>query len=122
MAPKLINRGSRTPGLARGCHIDGRNGIIFGDNVWVGPHVKIISMNHNICSYKKYIKERPIKIGINCWIGAGAIILPGIELGDHTIVGAGAVVTKSFPDSDQIIAGNPAFVVKKIGAYETEKG
>lgn len=116
-APDLILRGSRTPGLAQGCHIDGRNGIIFGENVWVGPHVKIISMNHDTCSYNGYIKTSPIKIGDNCWIGAGAIILPAVELGDHTIVGAGAVVTKSFPGTDQIIAGNPAKIVKKLLPY-----
>jgi acetyltransferase-like isoleucine patch superfamily enzyme len=118
IAPDRIERGSRTPGLSRGCHIDGRNGIIFGKNVWVGPHVKIISMNHDPCSYTKYIKTQPIRIGDNCWIGAGAIILPAVELGSHTIVGAGAVVTKSFPDADQVIAGNPAKIIKKIATYD----
>ena len=115
--PEKIVRGSRTPGLSRGCHIDGRNGIIFGNNVWIGPHVKIISMNHHPCDYNEYIKESPISIGDNCWIGAGAIILPGVELGNHSIVGAGSIVTKSFPESDQVIAGNPAKIVKNISHY-----
>lgn len=116
-APERIQRGSRTPGLSCGCHIDGRNGIIFGNNVWVGPHVKIISMNHHPCDYNEYIKVAPVRIGDNCWIGAGAIILPSVVLGNHTIVGAGAVVTKSFQSEDQIIAGNPAKLIKKIGSY-----
>lgn len=116
-APEKIVRGTRTPGLSRGCHIDGRNGIIFGNNVWIGPHVKIISMNHHPCDYNRYIEESAIVIGDNCWIGAGAIILPGVNLGAHTIVGAGSIVTKSFPGSDQVVAGNPASFVKNIDAY-----
>lgn len=117
IAPEMIERGSRTPGLARGCHIDGRNGIVFGKNVWVGPHVKIISMNHDPCCYNKYIKAASIRIGDNCWIGAGAVILPSVTLGNHTIIGAGSVVAKSFPKSDQIVAGNPAQIIRKISQY-----
>jgi len=116
-APHNITIGTRTPGLSKNCHIDGRNRIFFGKNVWVGPNVKIISMNHNVNDYTKYIKAKPIKIGNNCWIGANAIILPEVELGEHTVVAAGAIVTKSFLEGNQIIAGNPAKVVKKITVY-----
>ena len=118
-SPQKIHRGTRTPGLSPGCHIDGRNGIFFEENVWVGPNVKIISMNHNICRYDKYIKEEPVRIGKNCWIGAGSIILPGVELGEHTVVGAGAVVTKKFTGSNQLIAGNPARFIKRIKPYDS---
>jgi len=117
MCPKKIQRGTRTPGHAKGCHIDGRNGIRFGKNVWIGPHVCIISQNHDVCDLHKHVKEKGIIIGDNCWIGAGAIILPGVELGEHTIVGAGSVVTHSFLDGDEVIAGNPAKVIKKIDHY-----
>jgi acetyltransferase-like isoleucine patch superfamily enzyme len=120
MAPDQIVRGTRTPGLARGCHIDGRNGIIFGKNVWIGPHVCIISQNHDIVNYRRYIKQDSIIISDNCWIGAGAVILPGVYLGNHTIVGAGAVVTKSFPEGNCVIAGNPAKVKKKVGLYNPD--
>jgi len=118
LAPEKIERGTRTPGLAMGCHIDGRNGIIIGKNVWIGPHVCIISQNHDTADYRRYIEQPSIIIGDNCWIGAGAIILPGVHLGNHTIVGAGAVVTKSFPDENCIVAGNPAKVKKTIGRYK----
>jgi len=120
IAPEKIERGTRTPGLSMGCHIDGRNRIIFGKNVWIGPHVCIISQNHDIANYRRYIKQSSIIISDNCWIGAGAIILPGVYLGNHTIVGAGAVVTKSFPDENCIVAGNPAMVIKKIGQYNPD--
>lgn len=113
-----ITRGTRTPGLSHGCHIDGRNGIVFGANVWVGPHVAIISMNHDVNDYCKYIKDEPIVIGDDCWFGAKSVILPGVRLGKHTIVAAGSVVAKSFPEGDQVLAGSPARVVKKLPPYE----
>ena len=116
--PQRINRGTRFPGLSMGCHIDGRNGINFGENVWVGPRVSIISMNHDLDDYHKYIKASPIEIGDNCWLAANAVILPGVTLGSHTIVAAGAVVSRSFPDGDQVLAGVPAKIVKKLDQYK----
>ena len=120
IAPEKIERGTRTPGLTMGCHIDGRNGIIFGKNVWIGPHVCIISQNHDTADYRRFIKQPGIVISDDCWIGAGAIILPGVHLAKHTIVGAGAVVTKSFSDENCVVAGNPAKVIKKIGRYNSK--
>jgi len=115
---KNIRRGTRFPGLSPRCHLDARNGIELGQNVWIGPNVSIISMNHDVLDYNSYVRAEPIRIGNDCWVGAGAIILPEVELGDHTVVAAGAVVTKSFSDGDQIIGGCPARVLKKIGPYE----
>jgi|SRR5690606_1068039 len=112
-----IDRGSRCPGLSMGCHIDGRNGIRFGRNVWIGPRVSIISMNHDPYDYHQYVTCGPIVIRDNCWIGANAVILPEVELGNHTIVAAGAVVTKSFKEGNQVLAGVPARVVKKLDEY-----
>jgi acetyltransferase-like isoleucine patch superfamily enzyme len=80
----------------------------------------MISQNHDTTNYRRYIKQASIIISDNCWIGAGAIILPGVHLGNHTIVAAGAVVTKSFSDENCILAGNPALVRKKIGRYEPD--
>ena len=120
IAPEKIERGTRTPGLAMGCHIDGRNGIIFGENVWIGPHVCIISQNHDTANYRRFIKQPSIIISDNCWIGASAIILPGVHLANHTIVAAGAVVTKSFSDENCIVVGNPAKVKKTIGQYKPD--
>ena len=112
-----IQPGSRCPGLSPGCYLDGRNGIIIGKNVWIGPNVSLISMNHNTNNYEKYIKDPPIIIGNNCWIGASVIILPGVKLGNHVVVGAGSVVTKSFLDTNILVAGNPAKKIKSLGDY-----
>jgi acetyltransferase-like isoleucine patch superfamily enzyme len=112
-----IQRGTKYPGYAKGCYIDGRNGIVFEENVITGPHVSIISQNHNLSDFNTYLEGKPILIRKNSWLSARCIILPEVELGEHTIVAAGAVVTKSFPEGNQIIGGNPAKVIKKIGVY-----
>ena len=105
------------PGIMKGCYITGKGGIIIGDYTQIAPNVIIVSANHDVYDSRKYICEQ-IKIGKYCWIGAGAKIMPGVEIGDWTIVAAGAVVTKSFPEGHCIIAGVPA---KKIKELEQEK-
>ena len=116
-APQNIVHGTRSPGLSKGCHLDGRNGILIEENVWVGPRVSVISMNHDVHDFHSYVDSKPVVIKRNSWLGANAVVLPGVELGEHTIVAAGAVVTKSFPDGDQVLAGNPAMVVKNLNRY-----
>ncbi|MEQ6167997.1 acyltransferase [Ekhidna sp. MALMAid0563] len=116
-APHKIIRGNRFPGLSKYCYIDARNGVGFGDNVWVGPYVSIISMNHDLNDYTKYIETDSIQIGDNCWLGAKSTILPGVKLGNHVVVAANSVVTKSFKEDNIVIAGNPAKVVKSLPAY-----
>lgn len=113
-APEKINPGSRAPGLSMSCYLDGRNGIVFGENVWVGPRVTIISQNHDSQNLSLYLEDSPVIIGKDSWLGANSVILPGVELGEKTIVGAAAVVTKSFKDGNQVIAGNPAKIVKRL--------
>ena len=119
--PENIKRGSRTPGLSHGCHLDGRNGIVFGENVWIGPYVTIVSQNHDLNNFHAYLKEGSIFIGDNCWLGAHSILLPGVVLGNHVVVGAGSVVTKSFKQDNILIAGNPAGIVKELSDYRVEE-
>jgi len=109
------------PGYMPGSYIQAHNGIEIGKNVRIGPGIKMISANHDILNFDKHILKKPIIIGDNCWIGANAIILPGVQLGEHVIVGAGAVVTKSFP-SNCMIGGNPANIIKRIGPYIGSSG
>ncbi len=119
--PKKIQKGTRCPGLSMGCYLDGRNGILFGENVWLGPRVSVISMNHDLCDFEKYTMNRPIVIGDNCWLATGCIILPGVRLGSHVIVAAGAVVTQSFEDDDIVLGGVPARIIKRINPYVAKK-
>lgn len=93
--------------LSGGCYIQGGNGIYIGDNTIFAPNVQIISANHSKENHTIWMESKGIVIGSNCWIGANAVILPGVELGDNVIVGAGSVVTKSF-GSNSIIVGVPA--------------
>ena len=99
--------------LSGGCYIQGGNGIYIGDDTIFAPGVKIISANHDTKNITSWSHERPLRIGCRCWIGANAVILPGVELGNDCIIGAGAVVTGNIP-SGCIAAGNPATVKRKI--------
>lgn len=101
------------PGTRPGCYIQGNGGIHIGNYVQFGSNISIISANHDIYDQSKHISKKVI-INDYCWIGQGAVILPGVELGPRTIVGAGSVVTKSFPEGYSVIGGNPAKLIKKI--------
>lgn len=100
-------------GTRPGCYIQGNGGVYLGNYVRLASNVGIISANHDVYDHNKHIGNE-VRIGDYTWIGMGAIILPGVELGPRTIVGAGSVVTKSFPDGFCIIAGNPARLIKTL--------
>lgn len=97
--------------VSGGCYIQGFNGVHIGDHTIFAPGVKLISANHDSDNLQSHEKSQPIRIGKNCWIGANAVILPGVQLGDNVIVAAGAVVTKSF-SNNCIVAGVPAKEIK----------
>ena len=92
--------------------INGDGSVRIGKDVLIGPHVTIVSANHGFADSDIPIKRqastlKEVVIDDDVWIGAGAIILPGVHLGKGTIVGAGAVVTKSCPPGS-ILFGVPA--------------
>jgi len=105
------------PGIMKGCYITGRGGLTIGDYTQIAPNVIIVTANHDMYDTRKHICG-PVKIGKYCWIGAGAKIMPDVELGDWTIVAAGAVVTKSFAEGYCVLGGVPA---KKIKNLERER-
>lgn len=96
--------------------------IYVGDYTMFGPNVTLATAGHPILPE---LRERglqynmPIHIGKNCWIGAGAIILPGITIGDNAVIGAGSVVTKDIP-SDVVAVGNPCRVLREVNERDKE--
>ncbi len=114
-SPEKIKIGiGSAPGLGFGCYIQGRDGIEIGDYVLIAPKVSIISANHDPEDVSKHLDAPPIKIGSYSWLGLGATILPGVQIGPHTVVAAGAVVTKSFPEGYCILAGVPVRVIREF--------
>lgn len=115
IAPKNIIRGKQVyPGDSPGNYIQAINGIEIGDHTNIGPNVGIISANHDPTNNERHLPSAPIRIGKHCWIGMGAVILPGVQLGDYTIVGANAVVTSSYENGYCVIAGNPAKIIRQL--------
>lgn len=115
VAPERIEIGvgvERSFMFSGGCYVQGGNGIQIGDGTVFGPGVKIVSANHDRQYLDRWVTDRPIRIGRRCWIGANAVILPGVELADDVTVGAGAVVTRSFPEH-AIVGGSPARILRQ---------
>ena len=103
--------------------IQANGGVELGDNVMLGPGVKIWSVNHVFADPDKPVLEqgyeyKPVVIGSNVWIGANAFVMPGARLGDGVVVSAGSVVAGKEVEPYAILAGNPA---RKIGT-RTERG
>jgi maltose O-acetyltransferase len=106
-----IGRNSR---VGRSCTLDVRSGLMIGDNVSISPEVMILGGTHDVHNPKFSNVAGSVEIGDHAWIGARAIILPGVSLGHGAIVAAGSVVTKDVAPMT-IVAGVPA---KPIGMRE----
>ena len=79
-----------------GCTFMDRGEITIGDDTFIAPGVRLITENHGLSpDRRRFLTSLPIVIGKNVWIGAGAIILPGVTVGDNAVIGAGSVVTKN---------------------------
>lgn len=102
----------------RGCHVVVKDGLTIGNRTLIGEYVSIHDETHTIVDGK--VEDRNaftasrITIGDDVWIGAKAIILPGVTIGDRAIIAAGAVVTKHVPEG-MVAGGVPAKVIKKVG-------
>ena len=96
--------------------------IYVGDCTMFGPNVTVATAGHPICPElreKAYQFNMPVHIGRNCWIGAGALIMPGVTIGDNSVIGAGSVVTKDIP-SNVVAVGNPCKVMREITDRDKE--
>lgn len=92
--------------------------VCIGHHVNLAQGITVTALNHNFADTNRRIDEqgistKPVVIGDDVWIGANAVILPGVTIGRHVVVAAGAVVTKDVPENT-IVAGVPAKVIKKL--------
>ena len=94
--------------------------IYVGDCTMFGPNVTIATAGHPI---DPELRSRglqynlPVRIGRNCWLGAGVIVMPGVTIGDNTVIGAGSIVTKDIP-SGVVAVGNPCCVMRQVGEHD----
>lgn len=96
--------------------------IYVGDSTMFAPNVTVATAGHPILPSLReeaYQYNMAVHIGKNCWIGAGALIMPGVTIGDNTVIGAGSVVTKDIP-SNVVAVGNPCRVMREIGEHDRE--
>lgn len=96
--------------------------IYVGDYTMFAPNVVVATAGHPILPElreKAYQYNFSVHIGRNCWIGAGALIMPGVTIGDNTVIGAGSVVTRDIP-SNCVAYGNPCRVIREIGEHDRE--
>lgn len=101
------------------------NKIIIGDNALIAPNVQIYTAFHPVNARERFGEPKedgtfqfcktqtaPATIGNDVWIGGGAIIMPGVKIGDNVVIGAGSVVTKDIP-SNKVAYGNPCRVARE---------
>ena len=120
--PVMANCGMRHIHFGRnvvvnfGCKFVDDGDIFIGDDCMIGPGCILATSIHPISPRLRRYKiqrNKSIRLGSNVWLGAGAILMPGVTVGDNSIVGAGAVVTKDV-EANTIVVGNPARVLRRI--------
>ena len=90
--------------------------VTIGNNVLFGPAVQVYTASHPMAAGERRSGQefaKPINIGNDVWLGGGAIICPGVTIGDESVIGAGSVVVRDIP-AGVVAAGNPCRVIRKI--------
>ena len=96
--------------------------IFVGDNVMFGPNVTVATAGHPVePSLRRHAAQfnMDVHIGANVWIGAGAVIVPGITIGENSVIGAGSIVTRDIP-ANVVAVGNPCRVLREISDHDRE--
>jgi len=96
--------------------------IFVGSHVMFGPNVTVVTASHPIepeLRARGLQYNRDVHIGENVWIGAGAVILPGVRIGENAVIGAGSIVTKDIP-ANVVAVGNPCRILREISARDRE--
>lgn len=96
--------------------------IYVGDYTMFGPNVTIATAGHPVLPElreKGLQYNMPVRIGRNCWLGAGVIVMPGITIGDNVVIGAGSIVTKDLPPN-VVAVGNPCRVLRHVNDHDRE--
>ena len=102
-----------------GCKFQDQGGIFIGDGALIGHNVVLATLNHAPSPGDRgSMIPAPIRIGRNVWVGANAVILPGVTIGDGAIVAAGAVVNRDVP-GNTLVGGVPAKIIRTI--FEEEQ-
>lgn len=115
----MIGRGCS---INRGVFLDGSAAVIIGDSVSIGMQALVVTGSHDFGDKTKRagaLRPEPVRIGTGAWIGARAIVLPGVTIGEGAVVGAGSLVMKDVAPNT-VVMGNPARVVRRFD--ETDSG
>lgn len=105
--------------IGRFVHINALNDVIISDNVLIADRVFISDVDHSFSDtnipiiFQNITSKGPVLLSKGCWIGIGAVILPGVKIGKNSVVSANAVVTKDVPDYC-VVGGIPAKIIKFI--------
>jgi serine acetyltransferase len=106
--------------IGRGSHIVAHKSIEIGDDVFTGPYVYVTDQNHSYADLdvpvgRQWPVNSGVRIGAGTWLGTGAVILPGANIGRNVVVAAGAVVRGAVPDY-AVVGGVPAKVIREYVA------
>lgn len=119
-SPKMVEIGNNVS-INDFVHIWGGGGVQIGSDTLIAAHTTITSQTHDAKAltsgrlYRQTMIRKNVFIGSNVWIGSGAIILPGVTIGNNSIIAAGAVVTKDIP-AHCLVAGVPAKIIKNLSS------